>query len=130
VDQPVLAGVLFDGRPWALRLDPDFGICQIVGSVDFGCEVPNANPATPTPRKVVESTAFPTPQSGVLVFGHFPSEAVRAELVFDDGRIMAAADAGELVDHFWAEPVTPGDNPRSVVYRDSNGSEIARYPIG
>ena len=87
-------------------------------------------PFRPAPRKVVDRTAFPQPQSGVLVFGHFPAEAARAELVFNDGRTVATDDVGELVDHFWAKPITPGDNPPTVVYRDDKGTEVSRYQIG
>jgi hypothetical protein len=129
--QPVLAGILHDGRPWALRLDPDFGLCPIVGSTDFGCDVPNNDPRDrATPRRAVERTAFATAQSGVLAYAFLPSGATQAELVFADGRIVGADEVVELTAHFWAAPITPGDNPPTVVYRDDNGMEVSRYQIG
>ncbi len=129
--QPVLAGILHDGRPWALRLDPDFGLCPIIGSTDFGCDVPNNDPPDrATPRRAVERTAFATPQSGVLAYAFLPSGATQAELVFADGRTVNADEVVELTAHFWAAPITPGDNPPTVIYRDDNGAEVSRYEIG
>jgi hypothetical protein len=129
--QPVLAGILHDGRPWALRLDPDFGLCPIIGSTDFGCDVPNNDPPDrATPRRAVERTAFATPQSGVLAYAFLPSGATQAQLVFVDGRTVNADEVVELTAHFWAAPMTPGDNPLTVIYRDDNGTEVSRYQIG
>jgi hypothetical protein len=128
VVQPVVAGVLEDGRPWTLRLDPDFGLCQIIGSVDFGCDVPNNDPPDrATPRRVVERNAFSTPQSGVLVYGFLPSGATQAELVFNDGHTTASVVVVESIAHFWAAPITPGDNSATIVYRNGDGMEVARY---
>ena|SRR5215207_3322535 len=127
-DQPTLAGTLFDGRPWVLRLDPDYGICQIIGTVDFGCEVPNTILSDrATPRRVVESTPFSDPQSAILMYAYLPSDATQVELVRADGSSVAVDETVEPTTHMWATPVTPGDNPTAVIYRDGNGTEVARY---
>jgi hypothetical protein len=30
----------------------------------------------------------------------------------------------------WAVPVQQGDNPDVVIYRDGDGTEVARFPAG
>jgi hypothetical protein len=127
--QPVIAGSLHDGRPWTLRLDPSFGLCPIIGNIDFGCDVPNNDPSDrATPRKAVERTPFSDPQSGILVYGFLPPGATKAELLYDDGRAISNTEVVEPTAHFWAAPITPGDNPPTIVYRSDDGAENARYP--
>jgi hypothetical protein len=104
----------------------------IIGTVDFGCDRPNVLADAPpaTPRRAVENNGFRTPQAGVLLYGRLPSGATTVELILDDGRSsMPTSQAVDVSSRSWAVPITPGDNPQSVVYRLPDGSEVARYAI-
>jgi hypothetical protein len=130
-DRPLLAGVLHDGRAWTLRFDRKLGICQTIGGTDFGCEVPNTVLSDRAmPRRVVEGTRFSDPQSAILMYAYLPTDATHAELVRADGTALATREVVEQATQIWAAPVTPGDNPAAVIYRDDNGVEVARFPSG
>jgi hypothetical protein len=129
--QPLLSSVLTDGRSWSLRDDSLHGLCLIIDTTDFGCDVgpsPRSNQAFP--RRAVEANGFPTPQSGVLVYGVLPSGASKVVLVGAGGSVIPADLVVEPTSGMWAAPIEPGANPKAVVYVAEDGSEVARFGAG
>jgi hypothetical protein len=129
--QTALGGTLLDGRSWSLRDDPAHGLCLTIATTDFGCDdgsSPGIDPAAP--RKAVEGNRFPTPQSGVLVYGFLPGGASTVVLSGEGGSVIPARLAVDPSMRFWAIPIHPGANPRQIAYVASNGSEVARFSVG
>jgi hypothetical protein len=134
VDSPIIRGQLLDGRTWTVGHSTDHGLCVTLGPSDLGCDdirpvvPPGADPATP--RTAADQTGFahPTDEGGTLVHAFLPPGADTVELVHDDGRTLTAGLVIEPTERFWAMPIQPGDNPETVIYRDTAGLEVTRFP--
>lgn len=123
-----LTGTLADGRPYAVRVSRTDGLCLVIGDVDFGCDTAST-PRDQQPGRwwtAVENNGFPTPQSGVLLYGVLPAEATAVEFVYDSGRTTRSAANVDVHSRVWAAPISPGDNPATLIYRRADGSEVSR----
>jgi len=122
-----LTGTLTDGRPYSVHASKDRGLCVMIGDVNFGCDS-SRTPRDEQPGRwwiAVENNGFPTPQSGVLLYGVLPADATTVELVYDDGRTSRSAANLDLHTRLWAASISPGDNPATLVYLRADGSEVS-----
>ena len=128
----VINGMLLDGQRWTVRNDAVHGLCVKLGVADLGCDDegpvigPGADPATPRLALAASARSF---DSGSLVYGFLPAGATRIELIYDDGRSITPGLVIEPDERFWAAPVDPEDNPRTVAYLDGDGAELQRFEI-
>jgi len=133
---PAIAGEMPDGRAWTVTDSPEHGLCVTLGEVDVGCDgvgpaiAAGADPATP---RGATGTVGPHPgeEAAELLYAHLPAGATAVAPEFDDGR--PADLAGVVVDAdvgLWGLPVTPGDVPDLVRYRDDRGRQISVLRVG
>jgi hypothetical protein len=65
----------------------------------------------------------------VLLYGVLPATATGVERFYEDGRATTAPIATDPATRIWAVPITPGDNPVALEYRDQQNQTFERAPL-